>query len=188
MTIRPYRPSDHNACHALWGELTEHRSRLHGDANRTVRERSGPRGAAELGGQSAPGPDAGAGFEEYLTQLNLSGMWVAEHAEFGVAAFAGLVLDGRTGEVDPVVVTESLRGRGIGRTLLARVAEEAVRRGLRRLTISPPVRDRAALHSLHASGFDTIATVTLSYDLRAGAGGAPAGVDTLDLFDLRFKV
>src|SRR5262245_9131736 len=106
VTIRAYRPADHNACRKLWAELTRHRSELYA-------------GLAE--------PDGGAGFEEYLTQLNLSGMWVAE-AGRDVAGFVGLMLEGRNGEVDPVVVTEQMRGRGIGRALLAKVADEARKR------------------------------------------------------------
>lgn len=169
VTIRAYRPSDHNACRRLWAELTEHRSALYGEQV----------------------SDSGAGFEEYLTQLNLSGMWVADHAEEGVSGFIGLMLDGRAGEVDPVVVTASLRGRGIGQALLARVADEANRRGLQRLTVSPPVRDVSALRALHTAGFATVATVTLAYNVsgsaRRGAAAPPDG-STLDLFDLRFGV
>jgi GNAT superfamily N-acetyltransferase len=168
--IRPYRPSDHNACRRLWGELARHQASLFG-------------AGSDVDAQQ--GHDASAGFEEYLTQLNLSGMWVAEHVELGVAGFVGMMLDGRNGEVEPVVVTQALRGRGIGRALVAKVAEEARRRGLARLTISPSIRDAAALHSLHAAGFDRLDTVKLSYDLsgqRADSG------QTLDLHRLRFSL
>jgi GNAT superfamily N-acetyltransferase len=170
VTIRGYRPSDHNACRRLWAELTEHLQQLYGE-------------------QPAEDADLGAGFEEYLTQLNLSGMWVAEDAEVGVAGFVGLMLDGRAGEVDPVVVTRSLRGRGIGRALLARVADEASRRGLARLTVSPSVRDESALRALHAAGFGTVATVTLSYAVSGrGARTSPQRDSSLDLFDLHFDL
>jgi len=166
VTIRAYRPSDHNACRALWGELTEHRTRLYGEPAPSER-------------------DPGAGFEEYLTQLNLSGMWVADHNEDGVVGFIGLMLDGRAGEVEPVVVISLMRGRGIGRALLLKVADEARNRGLRRLTVSPAVRDVSALHTLHSAGFGTLASVTLSYDI-AGTRGTPSG--SMDLYDLSFGV
>jgi GNAT superfamily N-acetyltransferase len=153
VTIRPYRPSDHSDCRALWAQLIEHRRRLYGD----------PR----LGGR-----DPGAGFEEYLTRLDLSGMWVAENDAEGVIGFLGLILDGRAGSVDPVVVATAFRGRGVGRALLTRVADEARRRGLARLSVSPAARDEAALRSLHAAGFTALASVTLSLDLRGGRAGA----------------
>jgi GNAT superfamily N-acetyltransferase len=87
------------------------------------------------------------------------------------------------------VVTSELRGRGIGRALLAKVAEEARRRGLRKLAVSPSVRDASALRTLHAAGFSTIATVTLALDLSSAPErtSAPHG-ESLDLYDLQFGV
>jgi GNAT superfamily N-acetyltransferase len=167
VTIRPYRPADHGACRGLWAELVEHRNRLYGHR------------PAE--------PESGAGFEEYLTQLNLSGMWVAESGEDGVVGFVGVMIEGRAGEVNPIVVTAARRGRGIGRAMLAKVVDEARRRGLTELSVSPPTRDRSALRALHNAGFATVASVTVSYDLRGRTNG---GTDpsTLDLFDLDFHV
>jgi GNAT superfamily N-acetyltransferase len=167
VTIRPYRPADHGACRGLWGQLVDHRNHLYGH------------GPAE--------PDPGAGFEEYLTQLNLSGMWVAEDRADGVVGFVGLMIEGRAGEVNPIVVTAARRGRGIGRAMLARVVDEARRRGLAELSVSPPTRDRSALRALHTAGFATVASVTVSYDLR-GRAGASGDRSTLDLFDLDFHV
>jgi GNAT superfamily N-acetyltransferase len=126
-----------------------------------------------------------AGFEEYLTRLDLSGMWVAQSSPDGVVGFVGLTLDGRSGAIDPVVVTRRLRGRGIGRALLDTVAAEARRRGLAELTVSPSARDHAALRSLHAAGFGSVSSVTLSYPLTRS--GRPGGRDEpLSLHDLRF--
>jgi GNAT superfamily N-acetyltransferase len=164
VTVRPYRPADHNACRRLWGELVEHRDHLYGQAD-----------AGRAG-------DASAGFEEYLTRLDLSGMWVAQSSD-GVIGLVGLTLDGSAAAIDPVVVTRRLRGRGIGRALLATVADEARRRGLSRLVVSPFARDHAALRSLRAAGFGAVSNVTLSYALK---GRSPADAEPLDLYDLRF--
>jgi GNAT superfamily N-acetyltransferase len=167
VTIRPYRPADHGACRSLWAELVEHRNRLYG--NRPLEH------------------DPGAGFEEYLTQLNLSGMWVADAGEDGVVGFVGVMIEGRAGEVNPIVVTAARRGRGIGRAMLAKVVDEARRRGLSELSVSPPTRDRSALRALHNAGFATVASVTVSYDLRGRSNGS-GDRSTLDLFDLDFHV
>jgi GNAT superfamily N-acetyltransferase len=171
VVIRPYRPADHSACRRLWGELVEHRGALYAMADRS-------RG------------DAGAGFEEYLTRLDLSGLWVADAPPGGVVGFVGLTLDGSTGCIDPVVVTQRQRGRGIGRALLATVATEARRRSLTQLTVSPSARDQAALRSLHAAGFGSVSSVTLSYALRRPDGNRRGHSDepeaALDLYDLRF--
>lgn len=164
VTIRPYRPVDHNACRHLWAEYVEHRDTLYGRDSRG---------------------DGGAGFEEYLTRLDLSGMWVACREPDTVVGLVGLTLDGCTGAVDPVVVTRSLRGRGIGRALLATVVAEAGRRGLSQLTVSPAARDHEALRRLRAAGFGTVCTVTLSLAVTPRGSCADDSV-FLDLNDLRF--
>jgi len=177
VTVRPYRPADHNACRRLWGELVEHREHLYGRAD-TGRADTGRADAA----RADAGTDASIGFEEYLTRLDLSGMWVAQSSD-GVVGFLGLTLDGSAAAIDPVVVTRRLRGRGIGRALLATAADEARRRGLKSLSVSPFARDHAALRSLRAAGFGAVENVTLSYALR---GRPPRHEEPLDLYDLRF--
>jgi len=143
-TIRSFRPLDHRACRDLWAELTDD------DRRRYDAPREG---------------DPGAGFEHFMARLELSGMWVAEHAEAGVIGFVGLILSGRRGEVDPIVVASPYRGAGVGRALLARVASEAKRRRLRELSISPSTRNLDAIRSFHAAGYDVLAHLTLTLDL-----------------------
>src|SRR5262249_56338123 len=109
-----------------------------------------------------PGAAGGAGFEESRAGLDLSGTWVAQHAEEGVVGFIGLILQGRAGAVDPVVVTADLRGQGIGRALLGYVAEQASRRGMRELTISPALRNLEAIRCLYRAGFDAAPPLTLA--------------------------
>jgi GNAT superfamily N-acetyltransferase len=197
--IRGYRPTDHNACHELWAELaSEHRSRYAGqvDAARvagvsvasatTVAEE--PAGTASFGFAALPEntgpPDPGAGFEEYLTRLDLSGMWVAQHRDDGVVGFVGLLLQGRAGAVDPVVVASQRRGEGIGRALLEHVADQARRRGLRELSVSPALRNVEAIHCLFRAGYDTVSSVTLTLDLTGRQ--RPAG-ESLDLHGVRLR-
>lgn len=164
VSIRAYRPTDHNACRALWAELTELQQDLYDDP--------------DLGAT-----DPGVGFEDYLTRLNLSGMWVADDSEEGVVGFVGLTLNGRAGEVYPVVVTQRHRSRGVGGELLAHLAEQAKRRGLRQLVVLPDTRNVAAIRCLHAAGYDTLAAVRLTLNLTGGAGNA----DEMDVHGLRFR-
>jgi GNAT superfamily N-acetyltransferase len=163
--VRPYRPTDHSAGRRLWEELTEHHRELYDDPG--------------LGGA-----DPGAGFDEYLTRLDVSGVWVADHPEDGVVGLVGLLLKGRAGVVEPVVVGERHRGRGIGRALLGHLAEEARRRGLRYLTITPVARNVSAIQSLHAAGYEVISGVELTLDL---ARRNHEWRDGLELHDLRFS-
>lgn len=163
VSIRPYRPTDHRACRALWGEFIEMKRELYHEAG--------------------DGTDPGAGFEEYLTQLNLSGMWVAEHPEDGVVGLVGLLLSGRAGEVNPVVVTQRHRNQGIGTALLEHVAEQARRRSLRQLAVVPDSRNVAAIKCLHSAGFDLLAAVRLTLDLT----GATKDTDDIAVHGLQFR-
>ena len=85
VTVRSYRPSDHSAGRRLWAELDSQHHLMYG-------------GSVD---------DPGAGFEEYLTRLDVGGLWVADHADDGVIGLVGLIMRGRAGEVEPVVVTAS---------------------------------------------------------------------------------
>ncbi|MFL6117367.1 MAG: GNAT family N-acetyltransferase, partial [Catenulispora sp.] len=73
VAVRSYRPSDHSAGRRLWAELAYQHHRMYGNG----------------------GDDGGAGFEEYLTRLDLGGLWVADHADDGVIGLVGLVMRGR---------------------------------------------------------------------------------------------
>lgn len=161
--IRGYRPTDHSACRDLWMEMDAAHRRLYEDA-------------------SPPAADTGAGFEDYLTRLNLSGMWVAVEEET-VVGVTGLMIDGRHGEVDPLIVTEAMRDSGIGTQLLERIAEEADKRQLEYLTIQPMTRNIAGLRCFHDAGYTALSQVILTKDLRKRPH---EWKDGLDLQGLRF--
>jgi GNAT superfamily N-acetyltransferase len=163
--VRPYRPTDHGACRRLWAELTEHHRELYADP-------------------SLGGADPGAAFEEYLTRIDLSGVWVADHAEEGVVGLVGLLLKGRSGEVEPVVVGAAHRGEGIGKALLTHVADQARKRGLKYLTVTPVSRNVSAIQCLHAAGYEVLSGVELTLDL---GRRNHQWQDGLELHDLRFS-
>lgn len=148
----------------MWAELAERRSDLYG---------------------RSAGPDPGAGFEDYLTRLDLSGIWVAEDPNEGIIGLVGLLMQGTTGEVEPIVVAARHRGAGVGAALLKHVTGEATKRSLARLTIRPESRNVEALKSLHAAGFDLLSAVELSLDLRPSPSTS-ADVE-IDLHGLRFR-
>jgi len=143
VTVRSYRPSDHSAGRRLWSELTNQHNEMYGE----------------------PAEDGGEGFEEYLTRLDLSGLWVADHADDGVIGLVGLLIRERAGVVEPIVVTTLHRHKGVGRKLLRHVANEARRRSMTALTISPSSRNVDAIRSLHAAGYDVLSSVELTLDL-----------------------
>ena len=143
VAVRSYRPSDHSAGRRLWAELSRQHDEMYGESS----------------------DDGGAGFEEYLTRLDLSGLWVADHADDGVVGMVGLIMRDRAGEVEPVVVTVTHRHKGVGRMLLQHVAAEAKGRNMTALTISPESRNVEAIRSLHAAGYDVVSSIELTMDL-----------------------
>lgn len=167
VTIRSYRPTDHSAGRQLWGELTQEHTALYEN------------------GSSQDGVEQGeAAFEEYLTRLDLSGVWVAEDPDGSVVGLVGLIMKGRVGEVEPVVVTAKQRGQGIGRKLLGHVAEQARGRGLTALTISPASRNIDAIRCLHAAGYDVLSSIELTMDLGQRSRRWQSGPE---LHDLQFR-
>jgi hypothetical protein len=144
VTIRSYRPGDHSAGRRLWVELTERHRTLYDDPG-------------------FGGADPGAAFEDYLTRLDLSGMWVADHSEDGVVGLVGLIMKGRA---------------------LGHVADEARRRGLAYLTVAPESRNVDAIRSLHAAGYDVLSALQLTLDL---GRRDHAWRQDIDIHELRFR-
>lgn len=144
--VRAYAEGDHGACRSLWAELTEYHRGIYGDP-------------------SIGGDDPGAGFGDYLATPERTGSWVAE-SRGRVVGLTGLLDRGTSGEVEPVVVTGSARGQGIGRMLIGRVVEEARARGYEYLAIRPVARNVAAIRRFHAAGFRALGGhVDLTMDL-----------------------
>ena len=148
LIVRDYAEDDYHACRALWAELTEYHRRIYGDP-------------------SIGGDDPGAGFDGYLATPQRVRSWVAE-SDGRVVGLTGLLDHGTSAEVEPVVVTEAARDRGIGRRLISRVVEEALARGHEYLAIRPVARNIAAIQRFHAAGFRTLGGhVDLTMDLAA---------------------
>lgn len=96
--IRAYVPADYSACRMLWVELTEHHRRIYEDP-------------------SIGGDDPGGMFDDYLAIPERVASWVAD-LDGRVVGLTGLLDRGTSGEVEPVVVTDRLRSRGVGRLLI----------------------------------------------------------------------
>jgi GNAT superfamily N-acetyltransferase len=148
IVVRDYAESDYGACRSLWAELTEYHRSIYGDP-------------------SIGGDDPGAGFDDYIAESRRMGSWVAEFRG-GVIGLTGLFDRGRSGEVEPVVVAEAARNRGVGRMLISRVVEEARTRGYDYLAIRPVARNVAAVRRFHAAGFRALGGhIDLTMDLAA---------------------
>jgi hypothetical protein len=87
--------------------------------------------------------------------------------------------------VEPIVVTTSHRHKGVGRTLLRHVANEAKKRTMTSLTISPESRNVDAIRSLHAAGYDVCSSIELTLDLDRHTHEWQK--DGLELHELQFR-
>jgi N-acetylglutamate synthase-like GNAT family acetyltransferase len=143
--IRPYRPSDRNACLALWVELTERHRDLYDD-------------------RSVGSADPEGTLDEYL---RTSRAWVAER-DGKVVGLAGAIGLGSKAELEPVVVTANARGQGIGRRLVRAAVSDALAHGAAHVFARPVARNLDAIRFFHACGLDVLTRVELATGLRAG--------------------
>jgi N-acetylglutamate synthase-like GNAT family acetyltransferase len=82
-----------------------------------------------------------------------------------VVGYVGLRRHPKSVELEPVVVAQDQRGRGVGRALVQRAVDEARVEGVRRVYVSPTGRNRDAIAFFHSVGLDTIGYVHLQLDL-----------------------
>jgi len=143
--IRGYLPADYESCRALWAELTEWHRRIYGDPN--------------IGG-----PDPGAHFDPHLAKVGPDNLWVAV-LDGEVIGFTGLMGEGDEAEVEPAIVSEPHRRRGVGRRLMETVIAEAKNRGVKYLSVKPVARNEEAIRFFVKQGFGNVGHIELFIDL-----------------------
>ncbi len=142
--IRQYLQSDREQCRGLWRELTEWHREIYQEPT--------------IGGENPE--DA---FDEHLTKIGPDNLWVAVHKS-KVLGLVGLIVKENEAEVEPVIVSGSHRGKGIGRQLVATVITVAKQRGFRFLNVRPVARNQAAIHFFYNQGFRTLGHIQLFMD------------------------
>ena len=148
ITIREYRPADYETCCMLENELAQYHAEIYDDP-------------------SIADSDPKEVFNEYLSRVDRCGTWITEDNGI-VLGFAGLIDtigDKGTAEIEPVVISSSARGKGIGTKLIQYVIEEAKKRGFRFLTIRPVLRNEEAFILYVKMGFDHVGSIELFQDL-----------------------
>jgi N-acetylglutamate synthase-like GNAT family acetyltransferase len=161
-TIRKYQPQDLPSCRTLWTELTQH----HRDIYQIP---------------TIGGPNPGTHFDKHLAKVGPDNLWVATHQDT-VIALTGLMGTGDQAEVEPAIVSQPHRRRGIGKTLMETVIAEAKNRGIKTLSVRPVARNHEALNFFTQQGFTNVGHIELFIDLtnRQWKKG-------LKLFDLELK-
>jgi ribosomal protein S18 acetylase RimI-like enzyme len=149
ITIRNYAAGDLAACRAIWMELTEWHRHIYD--------------SPQIGGA-----DPGRKFDEHLERVGSERIWLATVGD-EVVGMAGLIQDEGDAELEPIVVSERWRGRGIGRRLAEVVLAEARAAGGRQLITRPVARNASAIRFFHDFGFDALGQLELLLDLRPAA-------------------
>ena len=165
ITIRPYNPADLERCRVLWVELTQHHRDIYNDPS--------------IGGETP-----GLYFDAHLARVGPDHIWVAEQAG-EIVGCTGLIVEGQEAEVEPLIVTATQRGRGIGRALVSHAIEEARKLEVRYLSVRPVARNEDAIAFFYNAGFGTLGHIELFMELRPS--GTSAWKPGIALFGRAFK-
>jgi N-acetylglutamate synthase-like GNAT family acetyltransferase len=142
--IRAFEERDAAGCRALWAELTNRHRDLYDDP-------------------SIGGDDPGSGFDDYRNEFAEAQLWVAER-DGTLVGFAGLIVQGKRAEIEPVVVSSAERRRGIGRKLVDAAVETARAEGIEQVKTRPVARNTDAIGFFHELGFTALGHVELLAD------------------------
>ena len=145
IVIRSYTSADLEACRMLWAELTAHHRTIYDDPT--------------IGGEQP-----GVYFDAHLSRVGPNRIWVAE-INGTVCGFVGLIVEGEEAEIEPLVVSETHRGKGIGQQLLARARQEAESIWVRFLKVKPVARNVDAIGFFYQAGFRLLGSVELFMEL-----------------------
>ena len=111
------------------------------------------------------GADPGRKFDEHLERVGAQRIWLAT-IDGEVVGMVGVIQTEDEIELEPIVVSEQWRGRGIGRQLAERVVAEARAAGMGQLLARPVARNAAAIRFFHDLGFDALGQLELVLDFR----------------------
>ena len=141
--IRKYQDDDKEQRRVLWRELTEWHREIYGDPS--------------IGGEHPEDH-----FDKHLAKVGPDHLWVAVHSSL-VVGLVGLVID-EEAEVEPLIVSEAYRGKGIGTQLIKSVVSAARTKGVKFLNVGPVGRNIQAIQFLCKQGFSNLGHIELFMD------------------------
>lgn len=144
VTVRNYRDNDLNQCRGLWRELVDWHRKIYSDVS--------------IGGEK---PELF--FDKHLAKVGASQIWVAV-TEDRVIGFAGLEVENEEANIEPVIVSETYRRKGVGRILLEKAVDEAQKKGVKFLSVMPVARNEDAIRFFYEMGFRKLGQVKLFLD------------------------
>ena len=143
LVIRGYQPADLESCRGLWVELTEWHRKIYEDPS--------------IGG--AHPEDY---FDRHLARVGADNLWVAV-LNRRVVGLTGLIVK-EEAEIEPLIVSQSYRNKGIGSRLVETVVAEAQKLGINFLSVRPVARNVEAIDFFYNLGFRNIGYIDLFMD------------------------
>lgn len=145
LVICRYLPKDRESCRGLWRELTEWHRQIYQDP-------------------SIGGAHPEEYFDRHLADVGACRLWVAV-IDSQVVGLTGLIVYGEEAEIEPLIVSEPHRNKGIGTRMIETVISEARKLGVRLLSVKPVARNVEAIKFLHKRGFNNVGHIELFMDL-----------------------
>ncbi|OGS42142.1 MAG: hypothetical protein A3K67_01095 [Euryarchaeota archaeon RBG_16_62_10] len=143
--IRAYGEEHREDCRRLWAELTQRHRDIYDD-------------------QGIGGADPGKYFDEHLEKIGPGRILVAL-ARSKVVGFVGYMPGEDEVEVEPLIVSTSYRGKGVGTMLLDAVKDRLKDTGLKYLSVRLVARNKDAIEFFRKNGFDKVGRIELFIDL-----------------------
>lgn len=144
IVIRKYQPTDRESCRSLWRELTEWHRQIYQDPS--------------IGGSHPEDY-----FDRHLANVGADYLWVAIF-DLQVIGLIGLIVKEEEAEIEPLIVRQPYRSKGIGRRLVETVIAEAHKLGVRFLSVGPVARNIDAIKFFYKQGFRNIGHIELFID------------------------
>jgi len=162
LTIRNYLPTDKDSCRNLWRELVEWHRQIYQDPT--------------IGGSNPEDY-----FDKHLEKVGADHLWVST-LDSKVVGLIGLIVNKEEATIEPVIVSQAYRNKGIGRRLTETAISEAQKMGVRFLSVRPVARNVKAIRIFHKQGFRNIGHIELFIDF-----SKQQWKKGLTLFDLQFN-
>lgn len=144
LKIRRYQPADRKQCRDLWKELTVWHRKIYQDPT--------------IGGEN---PEHY--FDEHLAKVGPERLWVAAY-DSQVVGLVGLVVEEVEAEIEPLIVSENYRYKGIGKQLLRIAISEARNLGVKFLKVKPVARNVQAIKFFYNQGFKNLGHIDMFLD------------------------
>lgn len=103
-------------------------------------------------------------FDKHLANVGADNLWVATYKSL-VVELVGIIIKENEADVEPLIVKQHHRHRGVGTQLLKTVIAEVQKLAIRFLNVNPVARNIEAIQFFHSHGFTNIGQIQLFMDM-----------------------